>query len=84
MTDARILVIDIDREVFHRSGHPVVDIVRDEVVNDGLAATVFKMITIKENKGIDTAASPAPVEVEIVVAVVAVTNEGMTTIGALA
>ena len=81
--DARHIAVDAHAEVFGCLGHLVVDIVGNEVVNDGLAACVVEMLAINEDESIRGTA-PTPVEVEKVVGIVAVANESVATVGALA
>ena len=46
VADTRDVAVDIHTEVFRSLGHLVIDIVGNEVVNDGLASRKFKVLSV--------------------------------------
>ena len=82
VTDTRHVVVDAHAQVLGRFRHAVIDIVRDEIVDNGLASRIVEMLAVDEEVAVGRTA-PAPVEIEEVVVVIAVANECMTALSAL-
>ena len=76
------VAIDTHAQIGRCRRHRIVDVIRDEVVDDGLAARVFEVLAIDEEVAV-AGSAPAPVEIEEVVDIIAVANEGMTALRAL-
>ena len=83
VADTRDIVVDAHAQVFGSFRHGVIDIIRDEIVDDSLTSRIVEMLAIDEEIAVGRA-TPTPVEIEEAIVVVAVANESMTALAALA